>query len=311
MVQARYTEVLKNLMDDENVKPLIDKALSTYPLYVKKSKEEYIPSIVPTREQLNSKILNAYKYREIGFETVGRFLDELEISMNEIMPYYNQMLFSADQDFNILFNVDYQRTTTADREGSHSGSLQGNTSNTLEAESTATTSATDSTSSSTSDTQNTDSTATDTSSTDSTANHNAKAVKSSTPQNEISVSAANIDTVSYADEVNWNKDQTTNTASTEGTSTATATTTGTATSETEGEHAGTSTGTNSETATGTNTETTTGSNTEKETILETTKGNFGVVSSQDLILKYRELILNIEQMIVNDERISELFMRIY
>lgn len=295
MSNGRYTVVLKCLMDDQEVRPLLDKALSTYPLYEKKSKEEFIPSIVPTREQLNSKILNAYKYREIGFETIARFLDELEISMNEIMPYYNQLLFSADQDYNILFNVDYQRTTTTDREGSHSQETSGETS--------ATTSGTDNTSTTTLDSQNTETTTTENSETNATVNHTSKNVKSSTPQSELSVTAANIDSVSYADEVNWNKDTNSDQATTQGTSTGNTTSSGTGSNETTGEHSTSGSGSSSETSTG--------SNTEKETMLETTKGNFGVMATQDLITKYRELIINIEQQIINDERISELFMRVY
>ena len=50
---------------------------------------------------------------------------------------------------------------------------------------------------------------------------------------------------------------------------------------------------------------------EKEGIVETTKGNFGVTSAQDLIMKYRETLLNIEQLIIHDKRIAELFMLIY
>ena len=50
---------------------------------------------------------------------------------------------------------------------------------------------------------------------------------------------------------------------------------------------------------------------EDELTVETTKGNFGVVSAQDLVVKYRETIINIEQMIINDPRIQELFMLIY
>lgn len=279
MSNGRYTVVLKCLMDDAEVRPLLDKALSTYPLYEKKSKEEYIPSIVPTREQLNTKILNAYKYREIGFETIARFLDELEISMNEIMPYYNQLLFTADQDYNILYNVDYQRTTTTDREGSHSQSTTG----------------TDNTSSTTLDSQNSETTTTENSETNASVNHNSKAVKSGTPQGELSITAANIDSVGYADEVNWNKDSNSDQATTQGTSTGNTITSGTGSNETTGEHSTSGSGTTSE----------------SESILETTKGNFGVMATQDLITKYRELIINIEQQIINDERISELFMRVY
>ena len=104
-ITARYTEVLYNIMNSENGSAAINQAMSTYPLYVSTSQREYgQPNIIPTREQLNNKILNYYKYREIGFETVGRFLDELETSLNEIMPYYNQLFYSADQDFNMIYN---------------------------------------------------------------------------------------------------------------------------------------------------------------------------------------------------------------
>lgn len=248
MIQARYTEVLYNLLKNERTKTAIDKSLSTYPLYQSTSQHLYnIPNIIPTREELNDKILNYYKYREIGFETVGRFLDELEISMKEIMPYYNQLFFSADQDYNIIYNVDYQRTINRD--------LSGNTSS------------------------NTSSNATDTTSTDTSTTSQSKHISSDTPQNQLSITNKQIDSVDYANQADWNKDDTTQT--------------------------GTTSGSANTTATGT------GSNQELESTIETTKGNFGVTSAQDLIKKYREIIINIEQQIINDPRIKELFMLIY
>ena len=252
MISARYTEVLYNLLNNKQTKALIDEKMSTYPLYVSTSKQEYgIPNIIPSREELNKKILDYYKYREIGFETVGRFLDELEISLNEIMPYYNQLFFSADQDYNIIYNVDYKRTI--DR------NLQGDTTSTSTGETT----------SNSSDSNTTNSDIYD------------KNVESDTPQSQLGITNKQIDTVDYANKASWNK------TSNSGTST------------------GTATSTADSTASGT------GSNTESESTLETTKGNFGVVSAQDLIKKYRELIINIEQMIINDPRITELFMLIY
>lgn len=248
IIPARYTEVLCNLIKNPQTKPLIDQAMSTYPLYESTTNKEYnIPNIIPTREQLNKKILDYYMYREIGFETVNRFLHELEISLNEIMPYYNQLFFSADQDYNIIYNVDYKRTIDRD--------LAGNTSS------------------------NTESNATD--STETTADNTswAKRVSSDTPQNQLSITNKQIDNVDYANEVNWNKDEATQTGSTSGTANTTASGTGT--------------------------------NKEIESTIETTKGNFGVVSAQDLIKKYRELIINIEQQIINDPRIVELFMLVY
>lgn len=256
MIYARYTEVLYNLLNNEQTRALIDEKMSTYPLYVSTSKQEYgIPNIIPTREELNKKILDYYKYREIGFETVGRFLDELEISLNEIMPYYNQLFFSADQDYNIIYNVDYKRTIDRD--------LSGNTTSTSTGETT--------------------SNSNDSNTTSTTTNLYNKNVESDTPQSQLGITNKQIDSVDYANKVTWNKDTT--------------------------EQSGTSTGT--ATTTADSTASGSGTNKEIESTLETTKGNFGVVSAQDLIKKYRELIINIEQMIINDPRITELFMLIY
>ena len=256
MIYARYTEVLYNLLNNEQTRALIDEKMSTYPLYVSTSKQEYgIPNIIPTREELNKKILDYYKYREIGFETVGRFLDELEISLNEIMPYYNQLFFSADQDYNIIYNVDYKRTIDRD--------LSGNTTSTSTGETT--------------------SNSNDSNTTSTTTNLYNKNVESDTPQSQLGITNKQIDSIDYANKVTWNKDTT--------------------------EQSGTSTGT--ATTTADSTASGSGTNKEIESTLETTKGNFGVVSAQDLIKKYRELIINIEQMIINDPRITELFMLIY
>lgn len=44
------------------------------------------PAYKPTLEK---KIIKHYYYREIGFETVGRFIDRLDTKLNEILPKYN------------------------------------------------------------------------------------------------------------------------------------------------------------------------------------------------------------------------------
>lgn len=247
IIPAHYTEVLINLLNNPLAKEKIDTAMSTYPLYQSKSKEEYIPVYIPTREELNNKILNYYKYREIGFETFGRFLQELETALIEIMPRYNQLYFSADQDFNVTYNVDYKRTIDRDKQGT----------NNLE----------------------TTSQASDTTNTTASVNNYSKNVNSQTPQGQLDITAQNINNVTYADNVDWSSNQ----SSDNGSSTGNSSTSGNSSAD----------------------------NTEQESTIETTKGNFGVVSTQDLILKYRETILNIDQMIINDPRIQELFMMIY
>lgn len=47
------------------------------------------------RAKLNQKILDHYRYYEIGMETPGRFKFALNREMNEIMPLYNQRYLSA------------------------------------------------------------------------------------------------------------------------------------------------------------------------------------------------------------------------
>lgn len=69
------------------------------------------------RGVLCKKILKHYYTREIGFETVGLWKLKLNMMMNEIMPYYNQLYESAKLKFNPLNDADY----TKDHKGSDTG----------------------------------------------------------------------------------------------------------------------------------------------------------------------------------------------
>ncbi len=50
------------------------------------------------RQRLQEKIVNHYRFRQIGQETVGRFLHYFRTRMREIMPYYVQ-LYEFDAKF--------------------------------------------------------------------------------------------------------------------------------------------------------------------------------------------------------------------
>ena len=246
IIPAKYTEVLDNLLRNEQTATAIAEAMSKYPLYETdpdKVNQYGTAYKVPTRAELNNKILNYYRFREIGFETVGRFLFELETALNEIMPYYNQLFYSADQDFNPIYNVDYIRNTQRNKSDTNIGSQSSSTN----------------------------------SSANGTSTDNSKNVTSDTPQNQLGITNEQIDQLDYASEASWGK--------------------------------------NSNSTSDTSSSTSNASNSiignEKEGIVETTKGNFGVTSAQDLIMKYRETLLNIEQLIIHDKRIAELFMLIY
>ena len=182
MIYAKYTIVLKTLLDDPQSKALIDTALSSYPLHTPKNDPNHM--IIPTREEINKKLLDYYKYREIGFETFGRWLDELEIAMNEIMPYYNQLFNSEDIINgleNIFGNLDVTETYERETEGSET-----NTANSEVAHS-----------------GSSSSEGSDSSSGTSTSDTNTKNTHTDTPQSQTNISAANIDNVSYATNVTW------------------------------------------------------------------------------------------------------------
>ncbi len=284
MIKARYTIVLKTLMDDERVKPLLDKALSTYPMYTPKN--EMLYSLIPKREELNKKLLNHYKYREIGFETVGRFLDELQISMEEIMPYYYQLFKSQDIMNGIedpFGNVDITEKFEQETEGKTHGTTSGTAKADSESKNTQTTS-------NTSETDSSSNTKTD-------MQNNTKNVESSTPQNLLDIGTKNINGVDYADKAGWNEDI----------SNSTGETSDNAKSSSEGTTTDTGTMKNTSESSAKTDSLTTG----KTTHTFTKQGNQGVNTYAHDMKELREIFLNIEKQIIEDERISELFMRVY
>lgn len=255
---SRYTVELRSLLNDSEVKKEIEKALSTYPMYVSISDDPEVKAIIPTREILNQKLLNHYKYREIGFETVGRFIDELEITMNEIMPYYNQM-YNTVEIMALLENPFDNVDVVENFKEEHSGSSKSV------------------------DKAETNSSATDKSSTTANVNSTSKSVETTTPQTKQTISKNDIDTVDYADNVTWNKNQSNDTAETEGESSS-------------------------------NAETNSENNTESSGTIEhtfTKKGNQGVNTYAHDMIEFRTSIIDVTMQIVEDKRIKELFMQIF
>lgn len=115
---SKYTTELRYLIQSG-----FDLGLNDYPIF----EESY-------RSKLNEKILNHYYMREIGFETAGLFKRYLNVKMNEIMPYYNQLYLSAQIEFDPLetysTNEQYERETTGDNTSQDEGenkSLQNDT----------------------------------------------------------------------------------------------------------------------------------------------------------------------------------------
>lgn len=101
---SKYTIQLKNLIDND-----YDFGLSDYPIH----DENYRPI-------LNKKILDHYKFREIGFETPALFKHYLNTKMNEIMPYYKKLYESTLIEYNPLHEKNIVENGTNTNEQSSS-----------------------------------------------------------------------------------------------------------------------------------------------------------------------------------------------
>lgn len=98
MIPAKYTIMLKDIEDDEN---LIE-VLNSYKIY----DESY-------RNTLNTRILNHYAFEEIGFETPFMFCHYLKCRLDEIMDKYNMLYKSELLKLDPLVN--FSSRTTFDR----------------------------------------------------------------------------------------------------------------------------------------------------------------------------------------------------
>ena len=215
-MNAKYTVVLKTIMDHPEGMAKLDQALSKYPLYEPVKKYD----IIPDRVELNKRLLNHYKYREIGFETVGRFLDELEITMGEVMPHYNELLKTVETMAELpspFDNVDVTETFEETRTDKGSTDTASGTETTTKTNDKVTTK--------------------------NEAESNAKGVRATEPQDLLTIPANGVDSVNYANEASWDK----NASVAEGTTTSDGDTT--ATSETAAVTQNESTGTTSHTYT--------------------------------------------------------------
>lgn len=109
---AIFTTLVKSLRDMN-----YNLGMSDYPIF----DENY-------RKPLNNKILDHYNFYEIGFETAGLFKFNLNTTLNEIMPYYNQLYKSALIEFDPLMMADLTEKYSHNSSGNNSGTSNSNSS---------------------------------------------------------------------------------------------------------------------------------------------------------------------------------------
>jgi hypothetical protein len=91
-----------------------DLGMTAYPIF----SESY-------RAALNAKIKEHFYFREIGFETAGKFKRYLNMTLNEVMPYYNKLYNSELLTFNPLHNTDLTEDKTQEN-SSNSATVNNN-----------------------------------------------------------------------------------------------------------------------------------------------------------------------------------------
>ena len=111
---GQYTLELREIVNNRDIFKSIN-----YDLY----NNDYKPTF-------EEKFIKRFYFREIGSETVGRFLIYLETMLNEIMPYYTRLYKTTTYQYDPLLNYDLIEEVTREIVGENSSSSS--TSNTGE-----------------------------------------------------------------------------------------------------------------------------------------------------------------------------------
>ena len=276
---SKYTTELRYLIENN-----FDIGLKDYPIF----DENY-------REPLNRKIINHYYFREIGFETAELFKRYLNNTMNEIMPYYNQLYKSELLEFNPFYNVD--KTVTADKNNNSVsdfvGNISGKNTQTADTENTQTNNGKQQTT--------TAATSTGESVGNSTTTNKNKNVSSDTPQGFLSINS--IENETYASAAEMGNAESINNSKATSNNAENGITDQTTADETK------ATGNSKSNAT-----------TETDTANKTTSNDFENYISHvigksegetysEMLMKFRETFLNIDMMIIDE--LKTCFMMIY
>lgn len=269
--------------------------LDSYPIY----EESH-------RAKLNSMICDHFYMREIGAETVALFRLFVRRTMNEIMPYYNELYRSLDLDYDILSEIevthnelwgeDSSRTWDDKTDMTRTRVSTVSDDRTTDTTQDSTTKVTGSTT-----TNVTGSTTTDTSSASSN-------MFSDTPMSMVQDDGGTLlESGNYATTATFDR------AETDQTGTSTSDQTGTSTSDQTGkvESNVTDRATRSEDGHDTDLGTHEGNDDTKRTGSRTSEDRGRRVPAVDLIRRFRENVINVDRMIVESPELNECFMQVY
>lgn len=232
------------------------------------------------------KVIDHFYFRQIGAETVGRFLHYFRRTVREIMPYYIQRYKSVElmDDPEIRPLENYNMIEEFSGEGSEDETRSGTTGGTSSGKETRTGS-TGATTKSTGTSSGTGSKSTTESSKDT-------SVHSDTPQGQLSmtIAADGSATLAYASDLTQQVTNVSGSESSDASESTTQSSETTGTSSETSETSGTTSGTSSET----------GAKTSTDTHRLTRRGNIGVTTYAQLLEGYRQTFLNIDMEVINE-----------
>ena len=327
---SQYTMEIRELVNN----PLTPLFNFDYPFYCESEQ---------MKKEFEEKFINHYFFHEIGCETFGRWEQMLKSRLVLKMPYYRQLYetYLASKDLNFLLNKDLLETIEHTITQSSNGLLQNNASFNQQSSSNTTLSNQQEGNSTQEESSNQQSTTEATSNhqnqstSDTTASHQNQTTSdtSSTHQNQINesriengVSQASLETgyltgVSQTTGSDENQSQTNQTGSDENHSQTNQTGSDENQSQTNQSGSSSLTLTNEQSLNQTSSDetgtegtssgeqqTTNQSNlTEKTTLVS--QGNIGITSSAQLLKEWRDVLLNMDELIIKD--CEDLFIQIY
>ena len=307
---ANYTMTINECLNN----PLTPMFNFDYPFYV--DDEE-------AKAKFEEKFVLYYWNCEIGFETFARFQKALQSRLTIKMSYYRQLYETelASQDINFLLNKDLHEIFT--REIDTENQLSGTNTSNQKSTGANSFSQTGSTTSSNSSSQTDTATSTNSMSQKATSSSTNSTEQNGTTTNTHQESALNdgvaVATLSYDYLTGTSSDSGTSNNNSSSSSSDNNETSGTSNSTSENKSTGSSSSTDDNESSGSsnstdNVETTgTSSQSGNEKMVEKTdllsQGNIGITSSAELLQKWREVLINIDEIIIEDCR--DLFMLLY
>lgn len=255
---------------------------------------------------IEKKILKYYYTREICAETVGLWKHFLDVRMNEIMPYYNQLYKSELLEFNPLYDADYTRTIEKEGEDITAESASGTNSGTDKMTGTVTDAGTNSSTRTDNLTQSSRDGGSDSSSDSKADKNNRWDYYSDTPQGSV----GDLNDLRYLTNARHTVDDGTGSISNSTTNYGKTTTiTNTGTTGVSGSDGNTRTYDTTGTKSGSSSSTANKTLNSTQDYLEHVKGKMPGTSFSKALNEYRNTFLNIDKMVINE--LSDLFFNLW